>query len=357
MREVFVLHGEYGPDLPFGCTHIRLLRPLTHPSVADHVALSHGTRLPDRSPDVVIVERLPDGPPEIALSEAERLVRELRSRRIPFLYATDDDLLDLHQDRPWDLPASGEIRAAVRLLARRAVGVVVSTAALHERMSGLNANILTVPNFLDERLFGAAPAPRPANDPLVVGYMGTRTHDADLRMILRPLRDLLAGGAGRIRLEVVGVAENVRLDGYFEGLPVSRLDPGAAEAYPQFPGWMRETLRWDFAVAPLEDDPFARCKSDLKYLDYGALAIPAVFSDVRPYRETVRNRETGLVVPNEPDAWAAALEEMAGDGALRARLARAARDEVHATRMLATNAVRWLDVLDRLTGSASSSKT
>jgi hypothetical protein len=36
---------------------------------------------------------------------------------------------------------------------------------------------------------------------------------------------------------------------------------------------------------------------------------------------------------------------MAGDPALRARLGLAARDEVYATRMLATNAARWLDVL------------
>jgi glycosyltransferase involved in cell wall biosynthesis len=120
---------------------------------------------------------------------------------------------------------------------------------------------------------------------------------------------------------------------------------------------MREHVRWDFAIAPLEDDPFTLCKSDLKYLDYGALAIPAVFSDVRPYRETVRNRETGLLVPNEPDAWAAALAEMAGDAALRSRLATAARDEVYATRMLATNARRWPEALDRILGVTATNAT
>ncbi|HVO50494.1 MAG TPA: glycosyltransferase [Thermoanaerobaculia bacterium] len=346
MRDVFVLHGEYGPGLPFGCTHIRLLRPLTHPSVAGGLALAHGTRLPSGSrPDLVVVERLPPGPPDLALAEAERLIHELGARAIPYVYATDDNILDLHRDRPWGLPAGAEIRAAVRLLARRAARVVVSTEALRERMRGLNPRTVTVPNFLDERLFGPPEPPRSPGDPLVVGYMGTRTHDGDLRMILRPLREVLERGGGRVRLEVVGVADADRLSSYFEGLPVSQLDPGAAEAYPHFPGWMRRSLRWDFAVAPLADDPFARCKSDLKYLDYGALAIPGVFSDVRPYRETVRNRETGLVVPNAPDAWAAALEEMASDATLRARLALAARDDVYGTRMLAANAARWVEAL------------
>jgi glycosyltransferase involved in cell wall biosynthesis len=347
LREVFVLHGEYGPGLPFGCTHVRHLRPLSHPSVAAEISLAHGTSVPARAPDLVIVERLPPGTPERALADAERLVGTLRSNGTPFLYATDDDLLDLHRDRPWDLPAGAELRAAVCLLARRAAGVVVSTEALRERMRGLNGNVVTVPNFLDERLFGPPPEPSPPQDPLVVGYMGTRTHDGDLRMVLRPLRDLLRAAGARVRLEVVGVAADEPLAAMFEGLPATRLDPGADEAYPRFPGWMRRTLRWDFAIAPLEDGPFTRCKSDLKYLDYGALGIPGVFSDVRPYRESVRHGETGLLVPNEPDAWAAALETMAFDDALRARLAAAAKAEVHGTRMLATNAQRWVPVLAR----------
>jgi len=141
------------------------------------------------------------------------------------------------------------------------------------------------------------------------------------------------------------VVDDAGLAARFNGLPVSPLNPGAAEAYPAFPGWMRRSLRWDFALAPLVDDAFTRCKSDLKYLDYGALGIPGIFSDVRAYRETVRHRETGLIAPNDPDAWAAALDEMAGDASLRSRLALAARDEVHSSRMLATNARCWLDAV------------
>src|SRR5450756_1062879 len=115
--------------------------------------------------------------------------------------------------------------------------------------------------------------------------------------------------------------------------------------YPRFVPWMRQQLRWDVAIAPLEDDAFARGKSDLKYLDYAALGIPGVFSDVRPYRDTVRHRQTGLLAANEPKAWAEALEEIVSDGPLRARLARAANAEVHGNRMLKTNVTCWSEVL------------
>jgi glycosyltransferase involved in cell wall biosynthesis len=356
VHDVFVLHGAYAAERPFGCTYIRLLRPLTHPSVSEALRLTHGTRLPeDHDPSVVVVERLANWPPERSLAEAEHVVHELERRRIPFVYTTDDNLLDLHRDRPWALRSPGEIRAAVRLLARRAAGVVVATEALRERMRALNPRTVTVPNALDERLFGPPGEPNGGEKPLVVGYMGTRTHEADFRMVLRPLQEFLTERRGEVRLEVIGIGEAGHLEMYLEGPDVSRLEPWADETYPRFPGWMRRTLRWDFAIAPLADDPFTRCKSDLKYLDYGALAIPGIFSDVRPYRETVRHRETGLLVANEPDAWSAALQEMASDAALRSRLACAARDEVHATRMLATNATRWIAVLDSIRASSRAS--
>jgi glycosyltransferase involved in cell wall biosynthesis len=108
---------------------------------------------------------------------------------------------------------------------------------------------------------------------------------------------------------------------------------------------MRQHLRWDVAIAPLADDAFTRGKSDLKYLDYGALGIPGVFSDVGAYRGTVRHRETGLLAANESEAWAEALEEIVNDGALRARLAAAATRNVHEHRMLRTNATRWCDAI------------
>ena len=108
---------------------------------------------------------------------------------------------------------------------------------------------------------------------------------------------------------------------------------------------MREHLRWDVAIAPLMDDPFTRCKSDLESLDYGALGIPGVFSDVKPYRDTVRRRETGLLTANDQKAWTDALEEIVSDATLRQRLAARAKAEVHDTRMLRTNATRWRDAL------------
>jgi glycosyltransferase involved in cell wall biosynthesis len=225
--------------------------------------------------------------------------------------------------------------------------MIVATPALAERMAAFRSEVLVVPNALDERLFGSAPEPlAPRSSTLTIGYMGTLTHEADLRMVLAPLRALLARHAGKVRLELVGGAEGRRTASLFEGLPFRMREPGNEDPYPKFVPWMRKHLRWDVAIAPLEDDAFTRGKSDLKYLDYAALGIAGVFSEVRPYRETVRHRETGLLAANEEKAWADALEEIVSDAALRARLASCAHAEVHGSRMLRTNAVRWSDAIE-----------
>jgi len=349
VRDLHVLHGEYGPGLPYSCTYIRLLQPLSHPLVSSHLSFTHGTQMRKRSdPDLVVVERQPPGVSDGPVPEAERLVRTLAERRVPFVFATDDNLLDLNRDRPWEAFPEDELRAAVRLLARRAAGVVVSTEALAERFRRLNPRTVVVPNAIDERLFGPPGEVRRRGVPFTIGYMGTRTHDRDLRMVLGPLRNVLARAAGAVRLEVVGVVDEASLAAYFEGLPVARLDPGTDEAYPRFPGWMRRSLRWDLALAPLEVDDFTICKSDLKYLDYGALGIPGLFSDVRPYRETIRHGETGLLVPDARAAWEEAIEGLIADEPRRQRLAEAARDEVYRSRTLATQATRWLEAFTEL---------
>jgi glycosyltransferase involved in cell wall biosynthesis len=348
-RRVHVLHGFYGAEIPYSCTYIRLLCPLSHPALAERIELTHGTAEAVPDCDLLVVERHVLWPYERQLDGFVRVLSRCRQAGIPVVYELDDNLLDLHRGEPWETYPGDALRAVVAFLARQADGMIVATPALAERVAHFRRGVLVVPNALDERLFGSAPEPFASRSSAVtIGYMGTLTHEADLRMVLAPLRTLLARHAGKVRLELVGGVAGQRTASLFEGLPFRMRDPGTEDPYPRFVPWMREHLRWDVAIAPLEDDAFTRGKSDLKYLDYGALGIPGVFSDVRAYRDTVRHRETGLLVANEPAAWAEALEEIVSDGALRARLAEAAAHDVHGHRMLRTQAMRWTDAIETI---------
>jgi hypothetical protein len=95
------------------------------------------------------------------------------------------------------------------------------------------------------------------------------------------------------------------------------------------------------AVIPLEDSRFAACKSALKWFEYAEAGIPVLCSAVSPYREVVQDGITGVLVPNEGQAWQAALQTAIGDSAWRHKVAAAARADVREHHKLAQTADAW----------------
>lgn len=344
-------HGQ-----PHGCPFIRLLRPLRHPSLQEHVELLASAQLAQQPAEVVIVERwwLP-APSE---AQARALVAGVRARGATLLYTLDDNLLDVDEDEEGFAVAQANHRVAHYFL-READGLLVSTEPLAERLQHLNRHIRVLPNALDEQLLPAAAevgkrlsTQADAAAPLVLGYMGTLTHAADLAIIVEPLRRLLHDFGERLKLQIIGVSQHrARLQALF-GQRVELLDPGAAVHYEQFMPWFGQAARWDIALAPLTSRPFNRCKSDIKFLDYAAIGAAGIYSAIGPYAASIRHEETGLLVANTPDDWYAALRRLVEDAALRRHLAHTALQELHAGRTLHARAVDWLQAISELHGQA-----
>lgn len=337
MKHLHILFEHSGDQLPHGCSMVRLLRPLTYPGLSTPWRVTQGTALPeDATPDIVVVERL--WKPETDVQNALDLIRTLRRAGSRIIYTLDDDLLGLNLP-----PARAN---AVRMFARFADGVIVSTEPLAGRMRSLNSNVLVVPNQIDDTLFGPPREPRDAGEVVTMGYMGTLTHLNDLLSILEPLRRALHEQKGKLRLELVGVSENPHVLELFNGLPVELKKADGHVAYDRFVPWVKQNLQWDFALAPLAPSAVNECKSDLKFLDYGALSIPGVFSASTTYSDTVRHNENGLLAANA-DEWCSNIKLMAQDADMRRRLALAARDEVYSQRCLKHRAQDWVAAIER----------
>ena len=334
---VHVISEHAGDRQAYGCSHIRNLLPLAHPVNRPHLAVSASF---DYAPaDVVIVERAWD--PHTNVIEADELVARARADGACFVYTVDDALLEAPS-----IPSAS--RTIVRTLCRAAAGVIVSTPFLQRRFARLNPRVLVVPNALDERLFfaGTADGARGAGGRLVVGFMGTLTHESDLMLVVQPLRALLRRNAGTIEFQIVGGVSDPRWLCVFDGLPVRRIEvPPESVEYPAFVGWMRRNLHWDIAIAPLADSPLNRGKSDIKFLDYGALGFPGVYSAVPPYLETVRHGETGILVGSSPAEWSEALERLAKDAGLRSSIAAQSQHYVRAERTLEHCAAAWREAI------------
>jgi processive 1,2-diacylglycerol beta-glucosyltransferase len=355
------VHVMYEYDVayrPHASSYLRLLRPLSYPTLAGTVGLSHGLRYDQVDADVVVVDRLwrPDVDPIVV----ERLITAVRRSGAKLVHSLDDNLMDLP---PRQIPVgSAEViwpqerhRASMGLLLAEADAVWVTTPNLRDRFSSYNRAISILPNALDDRLLVRPPTSTypetEARRNLVIGYMGTRTHDEDLKMIVPAIRAICSRYPGLVSVEVIGVMQRSETRQHLSDLPVHYVSPYLVEhEYPYFVLWFSRSIRWDVAVAPLQSNEFNDSKSDIKFLDYAAIGAATICSKVPAYESTVRHGETGLLVENDVDAWVHAIDSLVTDADLRCRLSRGAVSYLYGERTLDVCASAWTHSLHSVLG-------
>jgi glycosyltransferase involved in cell wall biosynthesis len=95
-----------------------------------------------------------------------------------------------------------------------------------------------------------------------------------------------------------------------------------------WPGWFRLMARMDIALAPLEmNNVFCRAKSEIKFVEAGALGLPVVASNIDPYRDSMSEGRNGFLASDEKE-WTQALTALIQDAQLRTDLGEAARQTV-----------------------------
>jgi len=298
------------------CGYIRLMLPLDHATmggVLDVTVADAGSALRYQA-DVIATQRY--AVPDIAAADA--LAAHARKTGARLVYDLDDDLLNI----PRAHPDAAELRpkaATVRRMLRHANRVVVSTQALAESLVARRSDTILVPNALDERLWAQTP-PIPRQGPhqgaVRILCMGTATHDADFAIVLPALTRLHTAFGGRIAVDMLGFS-SAKLPYWVNRLG---MPPQASKSYPGFVNWMKAQQPWDIGLAPLAENAFNRCKSPIKTLDYAALGLAILASDVPVYRGSVADGPGGFLVPNDEDAWYNALSRLVRDTDLRRRL-------------------------------------
>jgi len=339
---------EHGEDRePFGSAYLRLLQPLSHPSIADDVDATFAADYDGRAVDAVIVDRL--WRPDIDATKARGLIADVRSAGAQLIHALDDSFPDLIKERPeWATPERVE---ALELFLSAADGLLVTTDPLARRLRDRQPNVAVVPNALDERLLAPGRWRRSlrmrlpvSRGPVVVGYMGTYTHDDDLRMIAPALRAAHERFGDQVLFEFLGVVHSAETFQALAGLPLRVVHPEPEQSvYPAFVPWFCNTFKWDVALSPLRDTPFNRGKSDIKFLDYAALGAAGIYSRVPAYADTVEHRVTGWLVDEK--GWDEAITTLVADAAMRRRTAKAASKYLYAERTLARTAKGWVEAL------------
>ena len=100
MKEPLRVHVLYEHVVhPHSSGFIRLIQPLTHPSLAGHLQVTRGVMYERLDADVVIVDRLWH-PEQISLEVAKEIVNGIRLAGARFVYALDDNFFDIPESHP-----------------------------------------------------------------------------------------------------------------------------------------------------------------------------------------------------------------------------------------------------------------
>ena len=290
-----------GDTYPKSSAFIRLIAPLTHPIARAVVSVKlyrENTTVVDDDTNACIVQRTAYDNEKTA----EQFILNIRERNIPLILDNDDAFHDIDKTHP-EHSLHAEKLAAMNHIVRAANQIWLSVPALKPSYLFTKSKISIIENSLDLRIWqkGQAKGKRPAtpkSGPLHMVYVGTVTHDADFKMIL-PALDALAGKfPSSFTLTVIGVSDDLPDRPWINRI----YQPKYGSIYPVFVSWLCSQGPFELGLAPLEDSEFNRGKSDIKCLDYLALGIVPVVSDVMPYQKP-ELRNLIIKAKNKPGDW------------------------------------------------------
>jgi GT2 family glycosyltransferase/glycosyltransferase involved in cell wall biosynthesis len=291
--------------------------------------------------DIVVIQRdFPKNQPVY-----DQITRLARQQDKPVIYDIDDLLLELppkHPDRQnfFYTDALLPIFQAIRL----ADAVTTTTLALANYLKSLNERVFVLPNYLNDQIWDLNPIrSKPTeNKKIVIGYMGSESHKSDLELISPALIDLNQRFPERLQFHFWGLKPTSGLS----VLPNVEWTPLAIYNYRNFAAYFQEQ-RADIFIAPLQDNLFNRCKSSIKFLEYGALGVPGVYSDIATYRNIVEHGENGFLA-NSITEWADCLAQLISDQDLRRNIAIQAQKTINSEWLLSKNAPQWLEVYQQV---------
>lgn len=238
---------------------------------------------------------------------------------------------------PWDVDALGYLRGQLLLTGQAserhglAEGqrnrlkllpmfelILVSTPALVDELRELGLRAQLARNAFDTDVASPIRRPRSRLRRLLV-MSGTKTHDADVRVLSRPLTEFLYENDD-VDCSFLGpLTPSSQLSGLrnvkrYGLLPIQRLPAFIADH--------------DLCLVPLENSLFNDCKSAVKFVECGLASVPIIASARREFKALIRHGENGFLAEDEPEAWLSPLRRLRDEPELLGHVAEAAHETV-----------------------------
>lgn len=266
------------------------------------------------------------------------LVREISSKlKKPLVFDIDDNLFDLPEYHP-DRKSFIYSKALMPMLEATLTAdyITVSNRYLQENLNDLNQNITVLPNLLDERIWSfRSPKTQKKEGPLILGYMGGKTHQPDIEIIAPTLFEIKQQFSEEVRFHFYGIRPPEVLLSFSDTI----WTPHKTYQYEEFAQNFQQ-MDVDFFIAPLINNEFNRCKSAIKFLEYSSLGVPGVYSRVYPYEKTITDGKNGLLA-DSPEEWGEKIRLLIRNPELRHQLALNAQNLIKDKFLMSENSDQW----------------
>jgi hypothetical protein len=313
----------------WGCGHYRVIQPFR---AMEEQALLKGAvvgsplypaEVERVDPEVIVLQR------QVVDVQLDTL-RRLRQFSTAFkVYELDDYILNLPLENHHRHQMPREIRKRLMKGLSQVDRFVVSTEALAEAFKGFHPDIRVQKLYLPNPWWKAVQPRQVEGGKPRVGWAGGTAHAGDLALIADVVKEL-ADEVDWVFFGAMPKGAEAHIAEFHEGVEI--------RLYPE----KLASLGLVLALAPLEDNLFNRCKSNLKFLEYGACGYPVIASDIECYRGS------GLpvtLVKNRYKDWLEAIRSHLADRDASRRQAHQLREQVLASWMLdGANLARWLQV-------------
>lgn len=300
-----------------GCGQYRIIQPLKAMKAEGLIEgrlsdfMHHTAELARYAPDSIILQR------QITQEALEWQRRMSVLTNIFKVVELDDYLPNLPMKSIHRQHMPKDIFKSLRKSLSMADRFVVSTPALANAFDANHHDIRIAENRLPLEIWGNLKSLRGQGKKPRVGWAGGSSHTGDLEMIA----DVVRAFADRVEWVFFGMCPaKLRpfVYEYHSGVEIQK--------YPE----KLASLNLDLALAPVEDNLFNRCKSNLRLLEYGACGYPVICSDVECYHYDFPVTR----VKNRFKDWVEAIEMHLDDCEASWRTGDALRNLVHKEWML-----------------------
>lgn len=215
-------------------------------------------------------------------------ISEMKKVGTKLIYEIDDDLFHIPKWNPaYEVLGARKVQDGIKTFLGQVDAMFVTTEPLKDVYKNYCEKIYVLPNSLEyEFIF---PGKKDTVKP-VVCWQGSTTHEKDLEIARKGFEQIAADDSLIFKMWC----------GYIQHTRKPIFDIPNSEVLPltPFEGFfqMFGQVGTHIGLAPLSANQFNKSKSNLKFLEYTAYNAVTVASNFGPYKDTIEDGETGILV-------------------------------------------------------------